>query len=317
MLKTYAPLAIYVYNRKDKLERTLKSLEKNVFAENTDVYIFSDAPKKESDIKKVNEVRDYLNKYAETNRAFNSIQLIIRDKNMGLANSIISGTNDIISRKGKVIVVEDDMVCHPNFLKYMNEGLDFYEDDMRYGSITAYTERVPGLKKYDHDIYVSEKAECQGWATWKNRWQGVDWELSDFDDYLRNKKDRRHMQSLQIDLDDMLIRKKHERISSWVVIWCYSLMKRGMWTVYPKDTLTYHIGYDGSGTNCTANDLKLVEEIENRIKNIDKNEFSNVVFEKLEPNRLLQKQVGEGIYSLRYRLKHRLKFAYKLARMKD
>ena len=55
-----APVVLFVYNRLDHTKNVIESLAKNVLAENTDLYIFSDAAKTENGIEKVNEVRKYI-----------------------------------------------------------------------------------------------------------------------------------------------------------------------------------------------------------------------------------------------------------------
>lgn len=53
----YAPLAIFVYNRPNKLKHTLVNLKKNFLLEKTKVYIFSDGPKNKLDLIKIKKVR--------------------------------------------------------------------------------------------------------------------------------------------------------------------------------------------------------------------------------------------------------------------
>ncbi|MBD3796059.1 MAG: hypothetical protein IE881_09095, partial [Epsilonproteobacteria bacterium] len=52
-----------------------------------ELFIYSDAPKNENAVEKVNEVREYI----KTINGFKKVTIIERDKNWGLANSIIDG----------------------------------------------------------------------------------------------------------------------------------------------------------------------------------------------------------------------------------
>lgn len=246
----YAPLVIFAYKRADKLEKCLSALEKNHEVIETKLYIFCDGPKKESDIVDVQKVRELVHEYSYISK-FKEVNIVESEENKGLANSIIGGVTEVIKKYGKIIVLEDDIIVKPNFLKYMNDALDYYENYQQYGSISAYTLPLKKLKKYDKDVYVIRKGECWGWATWENRWINVDWQLEDYVSYLKDKKKRKEFEKLQNGIDKMLIAQMEGRIDSWAVRWCYHLFKKGLLTVYPTVSKVMNIGMDGSGTHFT------------------------------------------------------------------
>ena len=58
---TLSPLALFVYNRPEVLEITLKYLQKNFLIEKTKIYVFSDGPKDDNEDKnKVMRVRNLI-----------------------------------------------------------------------------------------------------------------------------------------------------------------------------------------------------------------------------------------------------------------
>jgi GT2 family glycosyltransferase len=121
-MRQLAPIAIFLYNRPDHAQRTLDSLGKNVLADNSDLFIFSDAAKDESAQKQVEQVRQF----AKTVTGFKRIEIIERTTNVGLANSIINGVTQLVNQYGKVIVFEDDLVSSPytfNILMMRSTGM--------------------------------------------------------------------------------------------------------------------------------------------------------------------------------------------------
>src|SRR3989338_525512 len=126
-----APITVFVYNRPWHIKQTIESLKKNKEAKKSDLFIFSDGPKNEDDQKKVDEVRKYIKKV----NGFKMVTIIERQKNLRLANSIIAGVTEIINKYGKIIVLEDDLIASPYFLKFMNKGLDLYKKEERVASI--------------------------------------------------------------------------------------------------------------------------------------------------------------------------------------
>ena len=199
-MENYAPIALFAYKREDKLKLCIEALSKNELADKTDLFIFSDGYKDEQDKKQVEEVRKYIRSFLQKND-FKKVEMIERDKNLGLAKSIISGVTQIINLYGKIIVVEDDLITSVDFLQYMNDGLEYYSDFKDYGSISGYTYPLKSLKKYRKDIYVTKKGECWGWGTWKDRWEDVDWTIRDYQEYLQNKKMRLGFDDLEYGID--------------------------------------------------------------------------------------------------------------------
>lgn len=245
----YAPIALFAYKRVEKLQECLKALENNHGADDAIIYIFCDGPKKKDDIVEVQKVREYIYSYAKKNR-FKKIYVRESKINRGLANSIIGGVTEVVNKYGKVIVVEDDLVTTNDFLQYMNDALNFYENMKEYGSISAYTFPMKQLNNYPKDIYVTRKGECWGWGTWKDRWNEVDWSVNNFAEYYQDRKKRKAFDSIEYGLDKMLIMQMSGEIDSWAVRWCYHLFFHNLLTVYPKVSKTLNIGFDGSGTHC-------------------------------------------------------------------
>ena len=117
MTTTYAPILLFVYNRPQHVCNVVQSLLQNALAAESDIFIYSDAPKSETDGKNVAEVR----KYIRTIKGFKTVTLIKRTENWGLARSIIDGVTTQVNRFGRVIVMEDDLIAAPYFLQFMKD----------------------------------------------------------------------------------------------------------------------------------------------------------------------------------------------------
>ena len=287
MNMNYAPIVVFAYKRLDKISACLDSLKKNIFADKSDVFIFSDGFKSDKDKDGVLSVRAYLHEL-ESNHPFASLTITEQPRNKGLASSIIEGVTSILEKYDRVIVVEDDLILAEDFVSYMNEALTYYSDDMRYGSISAYTDALPMLASYPHDMYVLKKGDCWGWATWKNRWEKADWDMSLFKSYLKDKAKRQEFSHLQFDLEDQLWWQYEGSSDTWAARWLFSMYMNDMWTVYPKVTRVVNGGLDGSGENCDATTKVM----------IGKNppigaEPQNINFEKLLPDDEIQKAIYE------------------------
>lgn len=237
-----APIAMFVYNRLHHARQTVEALANNEFAADSDLFIFSDGPRTEAAREKVEEVREYL----KTIKGFKSVTVTEREKNLGCAQSIITGVTEIVNRFGQVIVVEDDILTAPYFLRYMNEALDFYRNEEKVICIHGYL--YPVRKKLPETFFV-RGADIWGWGTWKRGWDLYE---SDGRKLLAELKERNLIREFNFDdsfdFAQMLERQGEGSIDTWDVQWYASAFLYDKLTLYPGRSLVQNIGFDSSGT---------------------------------------------------------------------
>lgn len=244
-----APILLFVYNRPDHTRKTVESLKLNRLAKESILYVFSDAAKSAKDVVLVKKVR----KYIDSITGFKQVIVHKRKRNLGLANSVITGVNEVIYLSKKVIVVEDDLQSSSQFLDYMNSALNFYENDKKIFSVTGYNYPDALMKiptSYHYDVYISNRPSSWGWATWLNRWVKVDWEVRDFNLFWKDKQSKFLFNQGGEDLSNMLLEQMNGKIDSWAIRWAYSHYTNRSFCLHPIKSLINNIGNDGSGTHC-------------------------------------------------------------------
>jgi len=256
-----APIALFVYKRLYHTQQTVESLKNNSLSAESELFIYSDNAKTLEDQKAINEVRKYIREIA----GFKKINIIERDKNLGLANSIIDGVTTIINRFGKIIVLEDDLICSPFFLKFMNEALVFYEQNDEIFSITGYKHPIEIPRNYHSDVFVSPRPSSWGWGTWLDRWAKVDWDIKDFRDLRNSNEIQTRFNAGGKDLTPMLFEQMNGNIDSWAIRWAYFHFKKQGFCLYPSTSLLQNIGADYSGTH-TKKTKKFNVELNNNKK---------------------------------------------------
>ena len=298
-----APVVLFVYNRKEHTQQTLEALEKNYLSEESDLFVFSDGPK-ENSAEKVSEVRTYLDAYVKHAR-FKQVTIIKAEKNKGLANSIISGVTQIINKYGKVIVVEDDLVTSMDFLQYMNQALEFYENEACIWSISGFNFPLKTLKKYEHDIFYTYRGCSIGWGTWLNRWETVDWNVMKYTQFLNDKKWKKRFCRGGKDLPQMLINQMENGLDSWAVRWVFEQSNQNKYTIYPKISRLKNIGFDGTGIH---------SEIESSYDTFISNGKLEVNFELLKPEKRIVHEFNRRFeYTLRKKIKRRINLVKEIA----
>jgi len=238
-----APVTLFVYNRPWHTQQTLEALKNNDLANESDLIIFSDAPKNDNDWLKVQEVRDYI----ETVNGFKSVRIIEREKNLGLAKSIIYGVTEVVNHYGKIIVVEDDIVTSPAFLQFMNRALDYYEDQNRVWHISGWNYPIDssGLP----EIFFWRVMNCWGWATWADRWKFFQKNPNKLIKQWKNK------QKQHFDLDNsgvfwpQVTANAKGKMNTWAIFWYATIYQNQGLCINPTMSYISNIGQDGSGVH--------------------------------------------------------------------
>jgi hypothetical protein len=253
-----APIILFTYKRLDTLKRTVDSLKNNSLAEKSELFIFSDGPRGEHDRDAVNLVRDY----AKQINGFKNIECFFSETNKGLASSVIAGVSLVLRMYSSAIVLEDDLVVMPNFLAFMNQALHEYASDEKVFSISGYSFHIEPPAKSFEDAYFLNRGSSWGWGTWKNRWEGIDWEVKDYWEFEKNPAQRKAFNKGGSDLSAMLKKQMTSKIDSWAVRWAYHQFKVNGLTLYPKNSKVVNIGFDNEATHTTGSASRYVPKLD-------------------------------------------------------
>lgn len=260
-MQNLAPIALFVYNRPDHTRRTLNYLQKNLLAEESRLYIFSDAAKTPADQPKVDEVRAI----ADDVTGFKSVKVIKRAQNMGLANSIITGVTQLVNEYGKVIVFEDDLLSSPYTLQYFNEALVRYEQAEKVMHIGAYMYdlKTPALP----ETFFYRAATSWGWATWARAWKHFEPDIDKLMTQFDQEKIRRFSIEGAMNFWKQMQGFKAGKNNSWAIRWYASVFLNGGLTLNPSHSLIQNIGHDGSGVHSNIEDIYHVNIAQKPVQN--------------------------------------------------
>jgi hypothetical protein len=245
-----APIALFAYNRPSHTRATVESLLRNPQARESRLHVFCDGPKSPDAQSGVAEVREYVRRI----EGFRSVVVTCRESNLGLARSIIAGVTAICDEAGRAIVLEDDLVVAPGFLRYMNAALDRYESSAPVMQVSGFMFPVD-MGTRDDAMFLPITTSW-GWATWARAWRHFDAGMSGLD---RLKADGRLRWEFNLrgayDYYGMLLKQSRGQVDSWAIRWYLSVFLRQGLVLYPARTLVYNAGFDGSGTHCGSGDF--------------------------------------------------------------
>ncbi len=243
---TLAPIVVFAFIRKDTLEQTIETLKNNDLAKVSDLYIYIDGPRNKEDISLITQVKQYCRNI----EGFKSVTIRECAKNKGLDPSVIDGVTEVINEHGKAIVLEDDIITAPNFLDYMNQCLQIFEEDNRIMSVCGWGIDLMIPSDYQYDAYLFGRSSSWGWAIWKNRWELIDWDIKDWNVF---RKDKKHIKLFNkrggADMFRML-KNCMNGGNMWDIRFCYNMFKLNMYSVIPILSKTDNIGYNELAVHC-------------------------------------------------------------------
>lgn len=246
MSNTLAPIILFVYNRIWHTQQTLNALTNNELAAESDLIIYSDGGKDNDSWAQVAVIRAYL----DTISGFKSITVVHREHNWGLAENIINGVTETLSRHDSVIVLEDDIVTSRHFLRYMNEALLFYthyDDVMHIGGY------VPNIHfERENHSFLNRTMYCWGWATWRRSWLHFTRDTSQIDAAITSDEMiyEMNLQGSNPGVYEQFLANKAGNIRTWAVFWYLSIFFRNGLCLVPLRSFTHNIGNDSSGVHC-------------------------------------------------------------------
>jgi hypothetical protein len=245
----FAPIALFVYSRHWHTKQTVEALKNNKHASESDLFIFSDAPKTSEIAPAVLEVREYI----KTISGFKTVCIVEREENLGLANSIIDGVTQLCEEFGQVIVLEDDLVTSPCFLEFMNRALYKYAEEKKVWHISAWNYPIDsaGLP----ELFFWRTMNCWGWATWADRW--VNFQKNP--ERLMTEWDKNEINQFNLDgacdYWSQVTANASGKLNTWAIFWYATIFENKGLCLNPVRTYVKNIGHDGSGENCSKSDI--------------------------------------------------------------
>ncbi len=245
-MKSLAPIVLFVYNRPIHTSNLLQSLRRCRLSDQSKLIVFADGPKDEAsqtERKNINEVR----KLVLSEKWCKEVQLIGKQHNVGLADSIVSGVTAVLNQYEKIIVLEDDLVLSPGFLDYLNNALNVFEEEEKIMHISAYMFPV---KNKLPELFFMNMTSCWGWATWKRAWNHYN---PSAEDLLQKLHESERLNEFTFNgrapFYNHLLDNTNGKIKTWAIKWLTSVFLMEGFCLHPSPSLVRNEGNDGSGTH--------------------------------------------------------------------
>ena len=232
-------LAVFCYNREKHLKSTLDALLQNPKIGEYPINFYIDGPVKKEDKVKITAVCNLIDTFKHPNKL-----IVKRQKNIGLADNIITGLNHSFESYDAVIVLEDDVVVNKHFLHYMISSLVAYNKENNVWHISAWS---PLTHINKNEAYFSNRMACSGgWATWRRSWKHFYRDI-DILNHLKEPFLHNFDPKNKLGYKKQLVYNKKKIIKTWAIYWALLIFLNDKLCLNPVFSFTKNIGFDASG----------------------------------------------------------------------
>ena len=170
-----SPILFLIFNRPDTTQRVFEEIRK---ARPPRLYVAADGPRKdrlgEAELcERTRKIVNWIDWDCE-------LKTLFRDENLGCGIAVADAITWFFENEEEGIILEDDIVAHPDFFVYCDELLKKYRADERVWTIGGHNLFYNGINR-DCSYGFLSIAHIWGWATWKRAWNNFRFDLSDIE----------------------------------------------------------------------------------------------------------------------------------------
>lgn len=262
--KVTIPVLLIGFNRPDIIKLNLENLSQFSISK---MYVAVDGPRNhvQGEGQKVHQVIDLVKKIDFCDE----VEYRINEINKGCEITESSAISWVLEKEEYVIVLEDDIIAHESFFRFMDEMLNRYKNDDRIAMVSG-CNYTPMKYPDNADYCFCQSGHIWGWGTWKRVWKNFDlFEDIDSDNLTdsflnAHSANKEIAQRRKISYEEM--KTKGRGNNTWDYMFSYYRVSRGLLSIVPKSHLTSNIGLyglhakgEGKGHNMVIDDEFVVK----------------------------------------------------------
>jgi hypothetical protein len=185
-----------------------------------------------------------------------SVKTLFRKHNLGCAKGVSTAISWFFQHEEEGIILEDDIVTHPDFFSFCEAMLERYRHDERIMHISGINMQF-GIKRGDASYYFSEIMHCWGWASWRYAWKRFDYSMYGLSGFIKNDLPKKFTSPAVVAHFQTILRYvRNNTIDSWATRWLYSIWQAGGLCLQSNVNMIKNIGFSASATHTTGMSLR-------------------------------------------------------------
>lgn len=170
-----------------------------------------------------------------------------RDECVNVYDSLRGAIDWLFENEEQGIVLEEDCVPTLGFFSYADQLIAKFKNDRRIWFISGdnFINYNPG----GYDYIFSHHSQIYGWASWRDRWNSIDWNLTTLDLFLSDGYVNYLFPFAKLARDRISIMKRAKnwllQTQCWDGIFYANMLMNNAMSIYPRENLITNIGVSG------------------------------------------------------------------------
>lgn len=236
-----SPILLMIFKRADTTQRVFERIRE---AQPPKLYIAADGPRKgeKGEAEKCEETR----KIVENIDWPCKVEKLYHENNLGCGIGPSTAISWFFTHEPEGIIIEDDILPHPDFFRFCDEMLEKYRHDKRIMMVSGHNEFYKGYTS-ENSYYLSHLGGIWGWASWRRAWNGYQFDLNtvsreELEIALKSQPFPMSFVAKWLGYYDMM--SSSSRKDTWDYQWAiHRFLQQGL-TILPYQNLTLNIGFD-------------------------------------------------------------------------
>lgn len=254
----YAPVIIPTLCRAEKLKDCIESLQRNHYAQYTELYISLDYPPNESYRQGYEQVKEYLGRGIE---GFSRVEILEQKSNQGWHGNYDLLRKKVYEKHNCYIFSEDDNVFSRNFLEYMDRCLTEFEQDEEILAVTGYSYPIDWMSGNNNVVKIDTYFAAWGFGIWREKEEKMlrAINLQNFEGFVKNGSAMRKLYCAgrnqycnfikgMIEYTDMLI--EDGQVLALDLSFALYQIFYGKYMIFPTVSKVRNMGYGEGGVHC-------------------------------------------------------------------
>ena len=254
----YAPVIIPTLCRAEKLKNCIESLQRNPYAEYTELYISLDYPPNENYRQGYEQVREYLGRGIE---GLARVEILEQKSNQGWYGNYDLLRKKVYEKHDCYIFSEDDNVFSGNFLEYMDKCLTEFEQDEEILAVTGYSYPIDWKSGNNNVVKIDTYFAAWGFGIWREKEEKMlkAINLENFEGFMRNGSAMRKLYCAgrnqycnfvkgMIEYTDMLI--EDGQVLALDLSFALYQFFYGKYMIFPTISKVRNMGYGEGSVHC-------------------------------------------------------------------
>ncbi|MCG8698038.1 MAG: nucleotide-diphospho-sugar transferase [Bacteroidales bacterium] len=244
------PILFIVFNRLQTVQKVFEAIKAY---QPEQLFIGADGPRadRKGEDEKCNNVRSWILDNIDWKC---DVKTLFQETNIGCGRNPAKSTSWFFNHVDEGIIIEDDVIPHPDFFEYAKILLDKYRDDDNTKAINSSNFQMEA--RSDGSYYFSmQNGPLCAWATWKRAWDWFDYDLDKYsyrkiESSMKWYKTTKREKKWWLDIYRGVKRGDYGD-SSWDYQFIYSIWAARGKSIVPNKNLSTNIGFGPDATHTT------------------------------------------------------------------